>query len=257
MKISILIPTYNEVSTIGTVLCRVLAAPLPAGCSKEIIVVDDGSNDGTAEILQKYASESEIILHSVKVNCGKGTAIRLGIGLAIGDVILIQDADLEYDPSDIIALLTPLLEGRAEVVYGSRFRGRIEGMAWKNWVANKILTATANMLYGAGITDEATAYKAFRTDVLNRIELSCEQFEFCPEVTAKLCRLGYRIYEVPIHYRARNNAAGKKVRAKDGLQAWRTLFKYRVAAKGSFVKPAHDQPVQPSRESFSLAPPTE
>jgi glycosyltransferase involved in cell wall biosynthesis len=257
MNVSILIPVYNEVSTIEAVLQNVLAAPLPAGCAREIIVVDDGSDDGTSKVLQQYAAESEIILHSVKVNGGKGTAIRLGIGLATGDVILIHDADLEYEPSDIIALLTPLVEGRAEVVYGSRFRGKIEGMAWKNWIANKILTATANMLYGAGITDEATAYKAFRTEVLNRLELTCEQFEFCPEVTAKLCRLGHRIYEVPISYRARNNAAGKKVRAKDGLQALRTLFKYRLAAKETFVKPAHDRPVQPSRKSFSLVPPTD
>jgi dolichol-phosphate mannosyltransferase len=240
MKISILIPVYNEFSTIGAVLGKVLAASLPAGWAKEIIVVDDGSKDGTSEVLREYAQRGEIVLHSLSVNGGKGTAIRFAIREATGDVIVIQDADLEYDPSDLKALLTPIVEGRAEVVYGSRFLGSIEGMAWKNWIANKILTATANILHGAEITDEATAYKAFRSEVLNRLILSCQRFEFCPEVTAKLSRLGHRICEVPVRYNGRKNAAGKKVRASDGFHALWTLVKYHFVAKETFIAAVHE-----------------
>jgi dolichol-phosphate mannosyltransferase len=252
MKISILVPVYNECPTIGAVLGKVLAASLPAGCTKEVIVVDDGSKDGTSEVLQEYAQRGEVALYSLSVNGGKGSAIRLAIGLATGDVIVIQDADLEYDPSDLEALLTPIVEGRAEVVYGSRFRGSMEGMASKNWIANKILTATANILYSAGITDEATAYKAFRSDVLNHLNLSCERFEFCPEVTAKLSRLGYRIWEIPVRYHGRKNAAGKKVRARDGFHALWTLVKYRFVAKETFIAAAYKLGVSRSSKVTSL-----
>jgi len=235
MKISILIPVYNECPTIGAVLDQVLAARLPAGCEREVIVVDDGSKDGTSEVLQGYAQRGKVVLHTLCVNRGKGWGIRLAIGLATGDVIVIQDADLEYDPSDLEALLTPIVEGRAEVVYGSRFRGNIKGMARKNWIANKILTAAANILYGAGITDEATAYKAFRTKVLQGLRLNCERFEFCPEVTAKVCLLGYHIDEVPIRYTARTTANGKKVRAIDFVEALWTLLNYRFSSRADVV----------------------
>jgi dolichol-phosphate mannosyltransferase len=235
MKISILIPVYNESSTIDTVLAKVLAAYLPAGCAKEVIVVDDGSDDGTSKVLKEYAQRGEVVLHSLSINGGKGSALRLAIRLATGDVIVIQDADLEYDPSDLVALLTPIVEGRAEVVYGSRFRGSIEGMAWKNWIANKILTATANVLCGAGITDEATAYKAFRAQLLQGLRLNCERFEFCPEVTAKVRLLGYHIDEVPVRYTARTTANGKKVRAIDFLEALWTLLKYRLCSRANLV----------------------
>jgi len=132
---------------------------------------------------------------------------------------------------DVPVGCAPIVDGRAQVVYGSRFRGSVKGMAWKNWIANKVLTATANFLYGSGITDEATAYKAFRSEVLNRLELSCVRFEFCPEVTAKLSRLGYRIWEIPVSYRGRQNTAGKKVRARDGFHALWTLVKCRFVAE--------------------------
>jgi glycosyltransferase involved in cell wall biosynthesis len=254
MKVSILIPVYNECPTIGTVLGKVLAASLPAGCAKEVIVVDDGSKDGTSEVLRKYAQRGEIALHSLSVNGGKGTALRFAIGEATGDVIVIQDADLEYDPSDLEALLTPIVEGRAEVVYGSRFRGSMEGMARKSWIANKILTATANILYGAGITDEATAYKAFRSEVLKHLDLSCERFEFCPEVTAKLSRLGYRIWEIPVSYCGRKNAAGKKVRARDGFHALWVLAKYRFVRKETFIAAVRELGVSDSSKGTSFVP---
>jgi len=160
-------------------------------------------------------------------NSGKGAALRIGIAKATGDVILTQDGDLEYDPDDYATLVEPILKGRAEVVYGSRFRRNPIGMAWQNRLANRILTLTANLLYGANITDEATAYKAFRADVLRSIPLRCRRFEFCPEVTAKLRRRGHRIDEVPIGYNARGIEEGKKIRARDGFEALWTLIRYR------------------------------
>ena len=231
MKISILIPVYNEFPTFPQVLERVRRAPLPPGCTREIIVVDDGSTDGTAAVLKQYADAGIVTGHYSPSNAGKGTALRIGIGLASGDIIVTQDGDLEYDPQDYARLLEPLLANQADIVYGSRFLGRPTGMAWKNRVANAILTTTANLLYDARITDEATAYKAFRTPLLRGLRLECRRFEFCPEVTAKLRRLGHRIHEVPISYNARGIADGKKIRALDGFEALWTLLKYRFAPR--------------------------
>jgi len=228
MKVSILIPVYNEFRTFGQVIERVCRAPLPAGCSKEIIVIDDGSTDGTAQMLAEYARSGTIAVHRAAGNCGKGSAIRRGIGVASGDIVLIQDGDLEYDPNDYARILEPVVNGEADIVYGSRFLGRPAAMALKNRVANRILTVAANLLYGAQLTDEATAYKAFRTAVLREMRLVCHGFEFCPEVTAKARRLGYRIREVPVSYNARGIAEGKKIRARDGFEALWTLVKYRV-----------------------------
>jgi dolichol-phosphate mannosyltransferase len=235
MKVSVVIPVYNEFRTFDQVLARVREAPLPAGWEKEIVVVDDGSTDGTTEMLRKYADSGVVVAHNSVLNFGKGTAVRIGIALASGSVILIQDGDLEYDPNDYAAILEPIAQGRADVVYGSRFRGRSCGMAWRNLIANKILTAAANLLYGAAISDEATAYKAFRTSVVRGIKLECRGFEFCPEVTAKLSRLGHEIYEVPIRYNARGIADGKKIRARHGFEAIWTLLKYRVARRKTLV----------------------
>jgi glycosyltransferase involved in cell wall biosynthesis len=231
MKVSIIIPVYNESRTLPELLARVRQAPLPAGCDREIIVIDDGSSDGTAQMLQAQADAGVVIARQNGANRGKGSAIRAGIGVASGDVVLIQDGDLEYDPNDYALLLDPLLRGEADVVYGSRFRGRPAGMAWKNRVANRILTTAANLLYRADITDEATAYKAFRMPVLRRLRIESRRFEFCPEVTAKVRRLGYRIHEVPIRYNARGIAEGKKIRARDGFLALWTLLRYRFVPR--------------------------
>jgi glycosyltransferase involved in cell wall biosynthesis len=236
MKVSIIIPVYNESSTFPQVLARVRQAPLPPGCEREIIVIDDGSSDGTGQILQQQADAGVVIARQNGANRGKGAAIRAGIGLASGDIVLLQDGDLEYDPDDYARLLDPILRGVAQVVYGSRFRGKPAGMAWKNRLANHILTAAANLLYNASITDEATAYKAFRAPVLRRLRIESRRFEFCPEVTAKVRRLGYRIYEVPIRYNARGIAEGKKIRARDGFQALWTLLRYRFVRRSALTR---------------------
>jgi dolichol-phosphate mannosyltransferase len=228
MKVSIIVPVYNEFRTLNLVLDRIRRAPLPEGCVKEIVVVDDGSTDGTAHLLQDQIQSGWVVGQHSEANVGKGAAIRMGIELASGDIILIQDGDLEYDPNDYRTILEPIVQGRADVVYGSRFRGSCSGMALKNRIANWILTVTANIFYRAGLTDEATAYKAFRSAVLRDIQLECQRFEFCPEITAKLRLQGRKIHEVPIRYNARRIAAGKKIRARDGFEAWWTLLKYRV-----------------------------
>ncbi len=235
MKISIVIPVYNEFNSLPQVLQRVMDAPIPAGCEKEIIVVDDGSTDGTRELIDQYQDSKLIMIHHSVVNSGKGSAIRIGLAKSTGDIILIQDGDLEYDPNDYLKLLEPIVSGQASVVYGSRFMAKPKGMKWANWLANKILTGTSNVLYWMRITDEATAYKAFRADVIKSIKLRCLRFEFCPEVTAKVRRMGHAIYEVPITYNARGIAEGKKIRWQDGVQALWTLVKYRFVPLRSFV----------------------
>jgi glycosyltransferase involved in cell wall biosynthesis len=191
-------------------------------------VVDDGSTDGTTQALSEQERAGIVVGHHAEQNSGKGTALRIGIRMATGDILLTQDGDLEYDPEDYAGILEPIVRGEADVVYGSRFLGRPAGMALKNRIANRILTAAANLLYGAGITDEATAYKAFRADLLKKLPLECRRFEFCPEVTAKLRRRGVPIHEVPIRYNARGIAEGKKIRARDGFEALWTLVKYRL-----------------------------
>lgn len=236
MKISIIIPVYNEFRTFEQVLERVQAAALPRGCEKEIVVVDDGSTDGTSQIFGERARLGAVVGCRREVNAGKGTALRAGFALASGDIILIQDGDLEYDPNDYARLIEPIVRGEADVVYGSRFRGSANGMTLRHRLANRLLTAAANLLFDADITDEATAYKAFRASLLREIRLECRRFEFCPEVTAKLRRLGYRIQEVPISYNARGIADGKKIRFADGLEAVWTLVKYRVASRESLLR---------------------
>ena len=229
MKVSILIPVYNEGKTLSKLLCRVQRAALPLGCEREIIVIDDGSEDGTMSVLNAFSS---LIAIRIERNRGKGSAIRSGLAVATGDVILIQDGDLEYDPSDYAALLTPIVQDKADIVYGSRFLGSAVGMRLGNRIANFTLTAAANLLYGAKLTDEATGYKAVRTAVLRNSGLQCCGFDFCSELTAKVSRMGYRIHEVPISYRARAVTEGKKIRATDWFRAIWPLLKFRFVNAG-------------------------
>ena len=225
--VSVIIPIYNECQYVERILQRVQAAPVPPGFQKELIVVDDGSTDGTTLILDDLHRNRTLKVHHSVLNFGKGTAIRVGLHYATGDFILIQDGDLEYDPNEYGKLLEPLIEHKADVVYGSRFLGKPSGMRWQNYLANKILTLMANLLYGAKITDEATGYKAFRRDALLQTPLKCRRFEFCPEVTAKIRKKGFRILEVPITYEGRTAQQGKKIGFLDGLHAIWTLLRYR------------------------------
>lgn len=221
LKISVVIPVFNERDTIAETVARVRAVPVP----KEILVVDDASTDGTPGVVESLAGPDLVLLRQPR-NRGKGAAIRRALAEATGEVVIIQDADLEYDPADYPALLAPIAAGEAEVVYGTRAPA-FTGMRWQNRLFNRIAALAANLLYRAHITDEATCYKVFRTEVVRALPLTCERFEFCPEVTAKVRKRGYRIHEVPIRYRARTMAAGKKIRAWDGVVALWTLVKYR------------------------------
>jgi glycosyltransferase involved in cell wall biosynthesis len=229
LVVSIIVPVYNELQYVGQVLERVQKAQLPPNVKKQIIVVDDGSTDGTTDLLKDLDRDDTLRIHHSVLNFGKGTAIRIGLRHATGDIIVVQDGDLEYDPNEYGNLLAPILRGEADVVYGSRFLGKPTGMRWQNYYANKLLTGLCNLLYGARITDEATAYKVFRREVIKDLELKCKRFEFCPEVTAKLSRSGVRIHEVPITYCGRSAAEGKKIGLRDGLQAMWVLVRYRFA----------------------------
>jgi len=223
MKLSVIIPCFSEAEHIEQVLDAVRAVDI----EKEIIVIDDGSTDRTAGILDEYSRHHPIVIHHSAKNSGKGSAIRTGLTYVTGDIVIIQDADMEYDPSQYPKMIQPIIEGEANVVYGSRFKGSIKGMRMLNRIANYILTCIANLLYRAGITDEATGYKAFRADLIKSLPLECKRFEFCPEVTAKLRKRGIKIKEVPISYEARSAAQGKKIKWTDFFIAVWTLVKYR------------------------------
>jgi glycosyltransferase involved in cell wall biosynthesis len=236
MKLSVIIPVYNEAETVDQVIARVRGVDL-GDVEREIIIVDDYSTDGTRERLAHYVGADDITVHFSDCNGGKGTATRIALGYVSGDAVIIQDSDLEYSPEDYPHLIRPILEGREAVVYGSRFLSSMKrwglrwpkGMRFLNWLSNKILAWTTNLLFGAGITDEATCYKVFRADVIRACDLQADRFEMCPELTAKVLRMGHRIHEVPIGYAARTFEQGKKIKWQDGFVAWWTLVKYRFS----------------------------
>lgn len=222
MKLSVVIPCYNERHTIREVVRRVQASPF----AKEIIVVDDGSTDGTRDVLASLAGDNLLVLYQDR-NQGKGAALRRGFSYASGDVVVVQDADLEYNPADYPQLLQPILEGLADVVYGSRFQGhpRRVHLFWHS-LANKLLTSLSNMTTNLNLTDMETGYKVFRREVIQSIHLESDRFGFEPEITAKIARRGYRIYEVPIAYSGRSYAEGKKITWRDGFRAFGQIVKY-------------------------------
>ncbi len=225
MKLTVVIPVFNEKNTIQEILRRVQTVEV--GIDKEIIIVDDGSTDGTREILQQLASPAiKVILH--EKNAGKGGALQTGFSSAEGDIVLIQDADLEYDPREYPVLLEPILDGRADVVYGSRFLGGPHRVLYFwHYVGNKTLTTFSNMLCNLNLTDMETCYKVFRREILQKISLKSKRFGVEPEITAKVAKLKCRIYEVPISYSGRDYAQGKKIGWKDGIAAFFHIVRFR------------------------------
>jgi glycosyltransferase involved in cell wall biosynthesis len=232
-RLSIIIPAYNEAITIGQVLRKAIEVPLPEGVEREIIVIDDGSSDNTvgeAEWVQQQYPNVAIVIVSLGRNQGKGASIRTGISFATGDYILIQDADLEYDPSDYGRLLAPVLNGGADVVYGTRFVGGQPHRVLFFWhsVGNKLLTFVSNALNNLNLTDMESGYKLFRSDLLKGLQLRENRFGFEPEVTAKLARISHvRIFEVGISYYGRTYKEGKKIGWRDGIHAVFCIFRYR------------------------------
>jgi glycosyltransferase involved in cell wall biosynthesis len=227
MKVSIIMPAYNEVATIAEIISKVQAVDV--GFSKEIIIVDDASVDGTKEVLKAFIGRTGLRVVFHERNQGKGAAIRTGLAHVTGDIVVIQDADLEYDPHDLPRLIGPIVNEKADVVYGNRFHGEAHRILyfWHS-VGNRMLTLACNMVTNLNLSDMEVGYKAFRADVLRRIRLRSDRFGFEPEVTAKVAKLGCRLYEVPISYYGRTYAEGKKITWKDGVAALWCIVRYRV-----------------------------
>jgi dolichol-phosphate mannosyltransferase len=245
--VSVIVPIYNEAAHVEELLGSIEASPV----AKEIVIVDDGSTDGTREKLLAWPRSGGVTVIFHERNCGKGAAIRTALRYARGEYVLIQDSDLEYDPQDYPALLRPLEEGEANVVYGVRPDRPERGLRF--FLGAKLLTILANLFYGAGIHDEATCYKVFRRSLLSRISLECRRFEFCPEVTAKVCRLGEKISEVPVRYMPRNRDQGKKLRPSDGWLAIWTLIRFRLVSRRAFTSQP-EAPNPPFPVAFSRLP---
>jgi glycosyltransferase involved in cell wall biosynthesis len=222
--LSVIVPVFNERVTVAEVIRRIRAVDVPVDV--EVIVVDDGSSDGTDKVLTALGDSTVRVL-THPVNQGKGAAIRTGMAAARGDLLLVQDADLEYDPQDWPRLLEPILRGKAMVVYGSRFTGERKNMMPLHWIGNRFLSLVTNVLYATTMSDMETCYKLFDRSVLEGITIQSDKFDFEPEITAKVLRRGYRIYEVPISYAGREITEGKKITWRDGIGALRALIKYR------------------------------
>jgi dolichol-phosphate mannosyltransferase len=250
--VSVIVPVYNEAAHLDELLQAIQASPV----KKEIIIVDDGSTDGTREKLQALPPIEDVSVVFHEKNHGKGAAIRTALAYARGEYVLIQDSDLEYDPQDYPKLLRPLEAGEANVVYGVRPDRPERGLRF--FLGAKLLTHLTNLLYGAGIHDEATCYKVFRRSLVARMQLVCQRFEFCPEVTAKLCRMGEKIEEVPISYRPRSAVEGKKIRHSDGWLAIWTLIRYRFARPSQWAQPESGETHSslPFAVSFRRLPPS-
>jgi dolichol-phosphate mannosyltransferase len=225
--ISIVVPVYNEARTVAAVIERLLAIDLPA--PREILVVNDGSTDGTREVLDRVVPRPELrIIHADK-NGGKGSAIRIGFSQASGTIVAIQDADLELDPAQIADLVKPILDGTTRVVYGSRFLAGRPDAPWLSIAANQVLTGVTNVLYGGRLTDMETCYKVMTADIARSLRLEANRFDIEPEITAKLLRSGQAILELPIRFEPRSRAQGKKIGWKDGFHAIQVLLKYRFS----------------------------
>src|ERR1700723_1132735 len=243
--VSVIVPVYNEAAHVDELLRAIHASPV----KKEIIIVDDGSSDGTREKLQAMPLAGDVTVVFHEMNCGKGAAIRTALDSARGEYVLIQDSDLEYDPQDYSALLQPLERREANVIYGVRPDRPERGLRF--FLGAKLLTHLTNLLYGAGIHDEATCYKVVRRSLLAQFELRCRRFEFCPEVTAKLCRMGEKIAEVPISYKPRSAVEGKKIRHSDGWLAIWTLIRYRFVPRRRWERRDSDKAAAPFAVRFS------
>ncbi len=225
--LSVIVPVYNERNTVGEIIRRMRKVDLPVDLELEIIVVDDASVDGSDKVLSTLEDSTvRVVRH--EHNQGKGAAIRTALDYVRGDLVLVQDADLEYDPDDWPRLLAPVLKGKARVVYGSRFTGERRNMLFWHWVGNRFLSLVTNVLYNTTISDMETCYKLFDRKVLEGITIEAKRFDFEPEITAKILRRGHRIYEVPISYAGREFDEGKKITWKDGVAALITLVKLRV-----------------------------
>ncbi len=225
-KLSVVVPVFNERNTLVEVLRRMRAVELPDGIEREIIVVDDGSNDGTRDVLRQLGDSTvRIVLH--EKNQGKGAALRTGFAHATGEFVLVQDADLEYDPEDWPKLLAPVIRGRARVVYGSRFTGERRNMLLLHWIGNRFLSMTTNVLYNTTLSDMETCYKLMERRLIEDMHLQSSRFDIEAEMSAKILKRGVRIYEVPISYSGREFDEGKKITWRDGFSALYTLIKYR------------------------------
>jgi glycosyltransferase involved in cell wall biosynthesis len=220
--LSIIVPVYNEVATVRAVVDRLLSIDLPV--AREILVVDDGSTDGTRDVLSDLVRDgAQVTVLLAERNGGKGSAIRRGLDCATGSIVAIQDADLELDPQQLGALVTPILSGKAQVVYGSRFLNGPSGAPWVTVAANRLLTGVTNLIYGSTLTDMETCYKVMRTDVARSLRLTANRFDIEPEITARLLRLGHQIHELPVRFDARSRAQGKKIGWRDGVRALQVL----------------------------------